>query len=745
MPDPNPIWSTAPVVHLGQITGSELIACRSIGFPEFQRLNNVNDTYSLRGKIDPYTGIKAGRLTVNIVDSPTPQEPKTWGGLSGAALFAADRLVGVITNVDLAFDSVVVGTPLAGLREDPDFCAALGQTCPLAISVVTGEIGGMAGFSAIAAQDVDLQPFSQWGGTAISADESGIAADRHAVVGIPVEQLPALVASISDPLKKITDEQRAIIADLERRLSVNEAQLIAFFRIIGVAIVGEGDVPYRMGEALIEIAQRYKKLLNQVEAGQGDDPAVARLQTQAHEALERGDLGLADVLLMEVEKSQSTALERLALDAATTRAQRGNIALTRLKYLDAADHFAAAADHVPAGNDDARANYLHRQAASLYYQGAEFGGNTSLLGAIAVLNEILVLRPRERVPLGWAATQNDLGNALKILGERQGSIWALEDAIAAIKQALLERTRDRVPLDWATTQNNLGNILVRLGERQGTIAPLEEAIAAFKQALLERTRERVPLDWAATQNNLGIALCALGLREKSIGHLKEAIAAHQQALLELTRERVPLQWAATQKNLGNALRALADREGSIERLKEAIAAYEQALLEGTRERVPLVWADTQNDLGNARGRLSQLEGSIECLKEAIAAFERALLERTRERGPLNWAATQHNLGNALMELGVRERSISRLQEAVAAYRRALLERERIPRRWATTQCSLGIALEVLNDLASSGQHLEEAITAYSAALDVCTREGIHDYAADVERHLRRALSKRRRD
>jgi hypothetical protein len=33
----------------------------------------------------------------------------------------------------------------------------------------------------------------------------------------------------------------------------------------------------------------------------------------------------------------------------------------------------------------------------------------------------------------------------------------LEEAVAAYRDALKERTRERVPLDWAGTQNNLGN------------------------------------------------------------------------------------------------------------------------------------------------------------------------------------------------------------------------------------------------------------------------------------------------
>ena len=98
----------------------------------------------------------------------------------------------------------------------------------------------------------------------------------------------------------------------------------------------------------------------------------------------------------------------------------------------------------------------------------------------------------------------------RTLGERESGTARLEEAVAAYRDALKERTRERVPLDWATTQNNLGNALATLGERESGTARLEEAVAAYRDALKEWTRERVPLQWATTQNNLGNALSELG-------------------------------------------------------------------------------------------------------------------------------------------------------------------------------------------------------------------------------------------
>ena len=68
-------------------------------------------------------------------------------------------------------------------------------------------------------------------------------------------------------------------------------------------------------------------------------------------------------------------------------------------------------------------------------------------------------------------------------GQRESGTARLEEAVAAYRDALKEWTRERVPLDWATTQNNLGSALETLGERESGTARLEEAVAAYRDAL----------------------------------------------------------------------------------------------------------------------------------------------------------------------------------------------------------------------------------------------------------------------
>ena len=231
----------------------------------------------------------------------------------------------------------------------------------------------------------------------------------------------------------------------------------------------------------------------------------------------------------------------------------------------------------PAFDHDTRGSLLHGYALVRSTIGEQAGSNSDLEQAVNAYRDALREMTRERAPLQWATTQDNLGGALTTLGERESGTARLEQAAEAFRDALQERTRERVPLDWATTQNNLGNALKALGERESGTARLEQAVEAYRDALQEWTRERVPVRWATIENNLGNALGILGERESGTVRLEQAVEAFREALQERTRERVPLQWATTQNNRGNALTTLGERESGTARLEQAVEAYRDAL------------------------------------------------------------------------------------------------------------------------------------------------------------------------
>jgi tetratricopeptide (TPR) repeat protein len=85
----------------------------------------------------------------------------------------------------------------------------------------------------------------------------------------------------------------------------------------------------------------------------------------------------------------------------------------------------------------------------------------------------------------------------------------LEEALAAYSEVLNESNRERVPLNWALAQNNLGIALRRLGERESNIKRLNEAVKTHRRALEEWKRDHMPLKWAEAQKDLSSALNSL--------------------------------------------------------------------------------------------------------------------------------------------------------------------------------------------------------------------------------------------
>lgn len=333
-----------------------------------------------------------------------------------------------------------------------------------------------------------------------------------------------------------------------------------------------------------------------------------------------------------------------------------------------------------------------------------------------------------------------LGSALQTLGSQTGTSQPLEQAVSAFKNGLQEWTRDKAPLSWALTQNNLGAALGVLGKRESGAARLKEAVDAFSFALLVLTQEQSPLDWARVQNNLGAALAALGERESDPARLKEAIAAHKNALLERTREKAPLDWATTQNNLGGALAALGHREMDATRLKEAVLALNNALLVWTREMTPLDWAGTLNNLGNALVMIWELERDPACLQQAVVVYNQALLEWLPEKVPLEWAMTQRNLGGALTKLALLENDQARIKQAIAACEEALkvYTRETTPLDWAATQNNLGSAFLALGRWESGTAPPKKAVAAFNNALDVYRTSGTTYYIEPTITNLDKA-------
>jgi hypothetical protein len=159
---------------------------------------------------------------------------------------------------------------------------------------------------------------------------------------------------------------------------LNEKALKSFFQT-----VGERDVPIeQLGKKLLEIAGRYRELLAQVRPNPDDGAKTAEIKNAASQALEAGQFDRADELLDQLQKAQDAELESRQLQRASTSAERGQLAMTRLQYRNAARYFAEAAKHLPAEHNEIRLSYLDREAGALYREGDERGDNEASAAAI---------------------------------------------------------------------------------------------------------------------------------------------------------------------------------------------------------------------------------------------------------------------------------------------------------------------------------------------------------------------------
>ena len=398
------------------------------------------------------------------------------------------------------------------------------------------------------------------------------ATNINCIFGFTSDQVKELIEAAA---RGATSASTSTIVELSKQLSITEDATKSLLRI-----VGEQDVPLeRLSETLNRVANDYKHLQAQVKALNLDNPTARGLVDRAKAEIAAGHFADAHQLLAQARQAQiaafqeaqklqdqaQAAVEAGRLGAAAAAAAEGDLAITELHYMQAADLFKQAQELVPAGHTSQRAAYIDQRADALYRQGADRGDNAALQQAIDIQKLVLQDRPRDLVPLDWAMTQGNLGNALERLGERESGTARLEEAVEAERAALEEYRRDRDPLNWAATQMNLGNALTMLGERERGTTHLEQAVAADRAALEEEKRDRVPLAWAMTQNNLGIALWRLGERESGTVRLEEAVVAYRAALEEGTRDRVPFRWAMTETNLGAALQKLGERESGTAR------------------------------------------------------------------------------------------------------------------------------------------------------------------------------------
>ena len=206
---------------------------------------------------------------------------------------------------------------------------------------------------------------------------------------------------------------------------------------------GLADIePEAVPRAFEELARRFAAMRDALQQHSNQDPKITALRQQASEALTAADLDTAERLLATIRERQRALTERRRHAADEARA----------------DFLAALEEEAGTCTYQAEAALLRFDVAAA----AQFCKDGSLVFAEAPA------QTRWRYTLGAATLLREFGN-------RTGRNDALLASIDLYELALGHADHNRASLEWATTQNCLGNALRVLGERENGSARLEAA------------------------------------------------------------------------------------------------------------------------------------------------------------------------------------------------------------------------------------------------------------------------------
>ena len=218
----------------------------------------------------------------------------------------------------------------------------------------------------------------------------------------------------------LLDEKFARLTDqIAQDKGVAVAPLRAVLVKLGEANVADEQIPERLSakaDELIDLRARWVQLRE-------DRPELADIRTQAQELINQGGLDQARAVLDAAREAQRTlrekAIEKANRDEAELLADEARLDHLQLAYRDAAAKYSEAAALITPHDPRSGRQYMMSQAKELWDQGYEFGDNVALSEAIDIYKRALDLVPVSAFPLLWAATQQDLGVALAVLGQRE--------------------------------------------------------------------------------------------------------------------------------------------------------------------------------------------------------------------------------------------------------------------------------------------------------------------------------------
>jgi hypothetical protein len=411
-------------------------------------------------------------------------------------------------------------------------------------------------------------------------------------------------------------------------------------------------------------------------------------------------------------------------------AMQGQIKKCAASYADAGKLFDNAAEQIYQFDLEQYQAYKARAARAYFLDGDYKGETSSLVRCEQTYNELLKHNRLQHKSEIWIETSINLGDSLRIFGERKTDKEYLLKAEKVFTDVLEAKN---IKLDVAKrcqVHSKIAYIKRVSGERSNYPEDLLESIDIYDEIL--KTYKADGMFWSDEEfssmlNDYAIALHKYGKRETDNKWLELAKEKCEKALDLISKETNHLIFAGTHNNLGNILLSLGERVTDDYLLQESLKSYDAALSIWQSDKYPLKWALSSFNLGSLyrimgerRGAKNDIRGAKKLIAEAVEKQKNAIKSRNKTLLPIGYAVGLNSLGNSYRALGEITGKKGHISEAWKLHSEAnrLINKDQIPRDWVTTQNHLARILRIQGEKENNPIKLEESIGLLENAFSV---------------------------
>ena len=105
---PDSVIQSATQPLFARPDGTEQLPWSAIGFPLVSKRDTRNEALPVKGYFDERTGLKLGLIQLEVNAALVPRDLSKWGGMSGAPVFVAGYLVGVVVEASNLYEQSIL-------------------------------------------------------------------------------------------------------------------------------------------------------------------------------------------------------------------------------------------------------------------------------------------------------------------------------------------------------------------------------------------------------------------------------------------------------------------------------------------------------------------------------------------------------------------------------------------------------------------------------------------------------------